>query len=85
MYNYEIPTEYREKGIKVFQELNISNMSIFFYCLSILHIPFDKYNNFGHFHLNIIAELSRGRSLLKNSTLVTLHLLNFTFNSFINK
>ena len=56
-----------EKRYKVFQELNISNVPI-------LHIPFDEYNNFRHFHLAIIAELFRGRSLLRNSTLITSHL-----------
>ena len=27
--NYKIPTEYREKGIRCFQELDLSNVSIF--------------------------------------------------------
>ena len=49
----------------------------FFDWLSIQHIPFDEYNNFEHFHLTIIAELFRGRSLLRN--------IYFAFNSFINK
>ena len=67
----KIPTEYREKGIIGFK--NISNV-YFFNWLSILHIPFDEYNNFRHFHLTIIAELLWGRSLLKNSTVITSHL-----------
>ena len=33
---------------KVFQELNISNVSLF-YRLSIQHIPFDEYSNFRYF------------------------------------
>ena len=55
----------------MFQEINISNVSIFFNWLSILHIPFDEYNNFRHFHSTIIAELSRARSKFDIS--------NFTF------
>ena len=40
--------------------------------MSIQHIPFDKYDNFRHFHLTIIAELLREKSLQRNSTLIIL-------------
>ena len=66
---------------KVFEELNISNVSFFYhyYWLSILNISFDEHNNFRYFHLTIIAELFRGRSLLRNLKSITSHL------RFINK
>ena len=35
---------------------------------------FDEYKNFRHFHLTIIAELFRLRSLLRNSKLTASHL-----------
>ena len=60
---------------KAFEELNISNVSIFFNWLPILHIHFDGYYNFRHFNLTIITELLRERSLLRNSTLITSHLI----------
>ena len=54
--------------IRYFKRIN------FFNWLSIQHIPFDEYNNFRHFHLTIIAELFRGRSLPRNATSITSHL-----------
>ena len=42
-------TEYKRKRYKVFQELNISNISIFWLTVN-QQIPFDEYNNFRHFH-----------------------------------
>ena len=59
---------YGASTIKYFERTN------FFNGMSILHILFDEFNNFRHFHLTIIAELSRRRSLLRNSTLITSHL-----------
>ena len=70
----KITTEYREKGIRRFKNLIFQMYQFFFYLLSIQHIPFDEYNNFRHFHLTIIVELFRGRSLLRNSTLIASHL-----------
>ena len=65
-----------EKVYYLFQELSVLDVSFSFNWLSILHIPFDEfdeYNNFRHFHLNIIAELFIGISLLRNLTLITSH------------
>ena len=47
-----IPTEYRKKRCKMFQELSSSNVSIFFSWLSFKDIPFDEYNNFRHFKVS---------------------------------
>ena len=54
----------------MFQELNISNVSTFLidsqsYTFLLLNVTFR------HFYLTTIAELFRGRSLLRNSTLIT--------------
>ena len=54
----------------------------FFYLLSILHIPFDEYNNFRHFNLTANAEGFRGRSLLRNSTSIISHLTLLQRNNF---
>ena len=67
-YQLNIDKKVCDSRIEYFKRIN------FFIRLSILHIPFDEYNNFRHFHLTIIAELFRGRSLLRNSTLITSHL-----------
>ena len=72
VFKTKIPTEYREKGIMYFKDW-IFQTNIFFNWLSILHIPFDKCNDFRHFYLTIIAELFR-RPLLRNLTLITSHL-----------
>ena len=66
----KVPTEYREKGIRCFKNL-IFQAYHFFQLTSILHIPFDEYNNLRYFHLTIIARLFRGRSMQRNSTLLT--------------
>ena len=68
---YQLNIEKKVKGVSIIKYFKRMN---FFNWLSILHIPFDKYNNFRHFHLTVITELFRERSLLRNSTLTTSHL-----------
>ena len=80
MCETKIPTEYREKGIRSLKNQIFQTYSFFW--LSILHIPFDEYNSFRHFHLTIIAELFRGRALLKTSALITSHLTVLLTNNF---
>ena len=81
MQNYKIPTEYREKGKGVSRIKYFKRIYFLINWLSILHSPFDEYNDFRHFHLIIIAELFRGRSLLRNSTLIRVLLTdNFTID-----
>ena len=84
VFKTKIPTEYREKRFKVFQELNISNVSIFITdCQSYtFHLMNIKFQAFSFNHNCIIVQ---GRSLLRNSTLVTSHLTvlqryNFTID-----
>ena len=69
VHKTKIPVEYREKDIRS-KYLKYIN---FFDSLSIQDLPFDEYSNSKHFHLTIITESLRGRSLLKNSKLITLH------------
>ena len=59
---------YGVSSIKYFKRINFFNQ------LSILHTACHEYISFRYFHLIIIAELFRGRSLLRNSTLMTSHL-----------
>ena len=63
-----------EKKVKRVSRIKYFKRIIFLNCLSILLILFDEYNNFRHFDLTIIAELFRGRFLLRNSTSITSHL-----------
>ena len=76
---YQLNIEKKVYGvsrIKYFKRINLFNWP------SILHIPFDEYKNFRHFHLTIIGELFKGRSMLRNLTLITSHLTVLQTNNF---
>ena len=76
---YLLNIEKKVQGVSRIKHLKRIN---FFNWLPILNILFVEHNNFRHFYLTLIAELFRGRSLLKNSTLITSHLTVLWTNNF---